>query len=714
MAEDDELKDDFVAEVESCYRRGRDQSSSFRKEAREAFAMVASDQWEDADLALMAKQKRQPVTINRIAPIIEAVCGQEANGRHETSFKPRGLEDSGLSETLHAVDRWSAQECDAEHEEAEAFRDTLICGMGWTEDRMDFELDPEGMWVRERRDPLEMYWDPAAKKKNLTDSRWMICKMRGDQKALEMRFPDLPDQADGELWLDAPDDEEEHDADPPFYERGLDSGHKFGTITMVVYQWYEVETSLTFVAAGQKHSWSTADVEAKGLTFAKLQDRFKKAGIPYAKQVKRVYYSALLARGAVLEKKRLGYDGFTFHCITGRRDRNKNCFYGMVRDMKDPQRWANVVFSSMLRIMQKNSKGGVMAELGAFADPKKAQEQWASPDEVVLLNNGALSNKRVQVRPPADYPSSMDKLLAFAVSSMRDVSGVNVELLGAADRDQPGIVEVQRKQSALAILAPFFDALRSYRKASGRCKLAFIRLYFTDNTIIRVAGPKAQAYLPLIRNPDGLRFDVEVDESPLSRNAKEQTFAVLQTALPAMMKMGIPIPPDLIRYMPIPVELQEAWLQYIEQQSKDPQRQMRQQLEIEGMQADNAKGFSQAQANQARAQAAMKQDPQLDAQIRIAEAKFDLFAEMQRLQMEAKQMGLELQFKAAEHQMDMQHQVAEHAMQARRDDQQHQQAMMHGEQDHQQSMAINEQAGEAKVQQIKAQAAAKPANGAAE
>ena len=52
--------------------------------------------------------------------------------------------------------KWFRQQCDAEDEVGDAFRDLLACGMGWTETRLDFEDNPEG-------DPLEMVWDRGAK-----------------------------------------------------------------------------------------------------------------------------------------------------------------------------------------------------------------------------------------------------------------------------------------------------------------------------------------------------------------------------------------------------------------------------------------------------------------------------------------------------------------------------------------------------------------------
>jgi hypothetical protein len=67
--------------------------------------------------------------------------------------------------------KWFRQQCDAEDEESDAFRDLVVCGMGWTETRLDYEDNPEGDPKVDRSDPLEMVWDSGAKKRNLVDGR---------------------------------------------------------------------------------------------------------------------------------------------------------------------------------------------------------------------------------------------------------------------------------------------------------------------------------------------------------------------------------------------------------------------------------------------------------------------------------------------------------------------------------------------------------------
>jgi hypothetical protein len=50
-------------------------------------------------------------------------------------------------------------------------------------------------------------------------------------------------------------------------------------------------------------------------------------------------------------------DEFSLQCVTGKYDRNRGTWYGGVRTLKDPQRWANKWLAQMMFIMNSNSQG---------------------------------------------------------------------------------------------------------------------------------------------------------------------------------------------------------------------------------------------------------------------------------------------------------------------------------------------------------------------
>lgn len=280
-----------------------------------------------------------------------------------------------------------------------------------------------------------------------------------------------------------------------------------------------------------------------------------------------VYKQAFLCGQTLLSVQDCPYkDGFTYMAITGKRDRNQQCWFGLVRSMKDPQRWANKWLSQILHIINANAKGGLLAERGAFANPRRAEEEWADPTSITILNDGGLN--KVQPKPTAPFPLGLDKLMEFAVGSIRDVAGVNVELLGLTNQYQAGVVEYQRKQAGISLLSGFFNALRRYRKQQGRVLLHFIQTYLADGRLMRLDSEKGPLYVPLLKPNNQIAYDVIVDQAPSSPNQKEQVKDVLLQLLPTLMQAGVSLPPDVLDYLPLPQSLVQAWKEGLQRHSK--------------------------------------------------------------------------------------------------------------------------------------------------
>jgi hypothetical protein len=628
---DDERLPPSYLEDETLYRTLRQwfevdaaHSSTWRREAREDFDFVANEQWDETTKRQLEAQQRPVITFNRVLSVIKAVAGIEINGRHETIFIPRGTDqgDVQINEFLTQASQWMSDGCDAEDEESEAFQDALVCGMGFTESVIDYESDPEGKYIEIKVDPLEMYWDRNARSKNLIDAQriWRVRRMQLEEARsfVEGLGVNVPDSELSANWASL----DGHDADLPrpiedrrLREENVALPHDpRAEVFIVQVQWWERE-----------RYWRVADIgspQTQDLTedeFKTFKQRAASIGIDViaVPMTRRVYKQAFLGRSLLGPVRRApAIDRFSFTCITGEKKRNKGTWFGLVRLMRDPQMWANKWLSQTLHILNTTAKGGIIAEQDAFEDQRQAEASYAQPDAITWAAQGAIQKGKIMQKPGVGIPTAYVNLLEFAITSIRDVTGINMELLGMRDANQPGILEAQRKQAALTILATMFDSLRRFRKEIGRIRLQYIQNYLSDGRLIRIAGPDGEGYqiVPLLRDKTIGQYDVIVDDAPTSPNQKDQTWGMLMQLMPVFKGMMTPEAAlVLLEYSPLPSKVVQAFKRLMEK--PNPVQEQQQQLmlahaqgEVQKLQSESAKnaadvGLKQAQAEKARVDA---------------------------------------------------------------------------------------------------------------
>lgn len=584
VASDMQDMDQFLS-LQAWVRASRDRHADWYEEAEECFEFTAGRQWSEADKLKMIETFRQPIEFNRIGPIVDAICGMEINNRQEVKYLPRTMGEAKKNERLSSLADWAREQAQAEDEESAAFRDAVICGRGWVETRLSFDEEPTGKIVVDRIDPMESGVDPASRKANFSDARYVWRYRDIDTKDAEEMFPDLAPSALHAHWAAtmarAEDGGEGNKRDYPEETRAaLKNGRRPKTVRIVQIEWWEKERAY-LVDTGEGPQEKSAD------EWAALEKRqaMLAAAFPDAPEwraapiMRRIYKQAFLGATGLLK----GGEGdavetiamFTITAITGRWDRNEGYHYGVVRPMLGPQMLANKTLAQTLHILNTNARGGLLAEKGAFANIQKAEAEWANPSKIIEVNEGVLSSKRIQDRTAPQMPQILAPLQEFSISSIRDVVGVNVEMLGAADRDQPASLEYQRRQSAVSILAPLFDGLRRYRKTQGHILIDCLRR-LPPGVLVRVIadeqaqgqeqGQPQEAFQAFDPAEFGLgsedeRFDVIVDESPSSPNMKEQAWSAMQPFVAGLAQNPAAVA-VLLKYSPLPssaaIELAEA------------------------------------------------------------------------------------------------------------------------------------------------------------
>jgi hypothetical protein len=555
---------ELVSEIRKNLKNHAAAFSGWRKKARESYDFVASEQWTDEEKSKLEESMRTPIVFNRVARTINAVIGLELQNRQEVSYKPISTGATGVTDLMNCAAKWTRSNCDAEDEESEAFFDTLVCGIGATETLMDYSQDLDGMAIVERIDPFECAADHLSKKRNFDDARWVARWKSYNKDEFEKMYPGVEPEGGDLISWGADEDEVDHNDDE--YKHGNpEPNNEDRTYTIVKYQYYKEETVHRVLVNGELRTLSPDE-------YAAVKEQLDVLGIQSAEQKKRKYCQVLICRDTVLEQTDAPIDGFTIRFITGLRDRNRNIWFGLVELMKDPQRWANKWLSQIQYIINSNAKGGLLYEANTFTNPKKAKAQWAKPNEWIEVVKGALTEGRVRDRTAPQYPDGIDRLLQQALTAINDVPGVNVEMLGIANRNQPGVIEDSRKEAGVTILASFFDSLRRYRKEQGRVLMSFILNYISDGRLIRLDGANAQ-YVPLLRDQLAAKYDIIVDDAPTSANMKEKTFGAISQILPIALQSGIPIPPEVLEYSPLPSQLTEKWMKLIqEQKAGDPEK----------------------------------------------------------------------------------------------------------------------------------------------
>ncbi len=246
-------------------------------------------------------------------------------------------------------------------------------------------------------------------------------------------------------------------------------------------------------------------------------------------------------------------------------------------------------------------------------------------------------------RPQNAMPDGLDRLLTLAISSIRDCVGVNLELLGAVEQDQPGVVEHMRKQAGMTVLAGLFNSLRRYRKEQGVLLLWYITNFLSDGRLIRIGGPSQAQYVPLVRLPDTMEYDVIVDEAPSSPNQKEQVWGTLIAMLPYLKGMGLPpqVLLELLKYSPLPSTVTAKIEEIVTQQMAQAQQQGPQDPKAILYQAQAQNLASQSQLNQARTALTVAQAHDTGSQNQI---------DMARAQAEMKRADTDLMIKGMDRQ----------------------------------------------------------------
>lgn len=204
---------------------------------------------------------------------------------------------------------------------------------------------------------------------------------------------------------------------------------------------------------------------------------------------------------------------------------------GVVRNLRDSQYLYNTRKVIELDILQSQINSGWIYPVDAVVDPKSFRQ--SGQGFLVPLKAGHLPGEIQRIEAPS-IPASMIELSRSLSEDITKISGVNEELLGAAQDDKSGILSMLRQGAGLTTLQTIYDKLDYAQRLFGEIRVQAFRKNFSKSKIERILGKKVD---PLFFSSRSQKYSVAVEEGNYSATQRQME---LQQLL-HFKDMGIPI-----------------------------------------------------------------------------------------------------------------------------------------------------------------------------
>jgi hypothetical protein len=551
-------------------------------EIRDNYLLIEGDQWLE-DTYTRQNADGMPIrTINKLAPVVNAIAGFEIQNRSEVDYVPRkATEDQeGFSDLLNSVVRYISDDSKSDFQASLAFRDMLICGVGITDTNIVYDNNPDGEVVIERIFPYFMLWDVTARAKNLEDANWVMRAKIVDKDTMHNYLRGRPeDEENFDIEFGAAQD-----------ARFLDF---FNTVMIAKslgiiyeYQWrekvpfYRVENPLVgmelnpdeirsqqilMLVEALKNNMNIDLANNKVFSldpkdYRKVKEAFVSLDLPFKsiRQRKFKYYRATIVGNRVVDaEENFSQTGFSFKFMTGYFSEARQCYYGVVRAAKEPQRMLNQAVSDYEGFLRTIPKGGIEIEADAVPNMAAFVQTYTKAREVTIYNPGGLAKTRPKITPP--IPSGLLDMINFAAVSIMETSGVNQDFMGIIDsKMMTATLNRQLVRQSLTTLSAYFDAKKFYTIDQGKLFIDCIRVLVenSEGRLIRVMSNGAIRYVPLLKDGIAAEYDIIVEDIPETPNERQETFTKLleMASLLANKQNPIDIMPMVVQYSPLKSE----------------------------------------------------------------------------------------------------------------------------------------------------------------
>lgn len=236
-----------IYEAQQNVKNALSATSTWRQNAKQDYEFMQGKQWDDADLKKMREAGRPAITINRIRPIINLLCGYASQNETEPDFLPRSEEDDRVSRVAKGITKYCLDRANYQRNKGKCFRDKIICGLAnyWVHYEFDYaKLDGE---IRiDRVSPFDVFVDPECTQEDLSDAQYIGRYSWESPSKLKQVYPDKAVEIDT-LSHKFDDTELETGSFETINGEALWYSDKYRKVRVVQYWYKEYKTKRIFI-----------------------------------------------------------------------------------------------------------------------------------------------------------------------------------------------------------------------------------------------------------------------------------------------------------------------------------------------------------------------------------------------------------------------------------------------------------------------------------
>jgi hypothetical protein len=361
-------------------------------------------------------------------------------------------------------------------------RGSLVTGFGLVSIFPDYATDPVSPDIRLRYvDFKSIMIDPFFRQKDLSDCRYIHSRQYFSKEEAKFLYPDHAEEIENTPAFNAQDDK--------FFYMPENFGLTVKHLMAIDEYWYLSTREAIYAVDETTQEVKEIFGDEEDIRVIMMQFKGK---LKLIRKPKQTVSRAILINGRVMsdEQRPYGIDRYPYVGFYGNFNPDTPYisykFKGMVRDMRDAQYLFNVRKVTDLDILASQQQG-LKVKKGALI----------TPDDSLNVGNGrvlVISDKPqysmddvqpMQIIPPSPVMLQMEDMLKQV---MREISGVNEELLGAAVDDKAGVLSMLRQSAGLTTLQKYFDNFDESQQECGDIIVQMIQHFWSYGKVKQVIG----------------------------------------------------------------------------------------------------------------------------------------------------------------------------------------------------------------------------------